>query len=55
METQSNKLSIMCVFFDGTCLLCSKEEGIKYADAMLLMHVKGDSGIHSSSGYRCCL
>lgn len=82
MNTQINKQSITCVFFDGACPLCSKEvklykklaandklrgkyddadiewidisksktelkeEGIKYADAMQLMHVKDASGVH---------
>ncbi len=83
MNTQTDKLSITCVFYDGACPLCSKEvklykklaandktrgrftddvdiewidisksktelkkEGIKYADAMQLMHVKDASGIH---------
>ncbi len=82
MNTDINKQSITCVFFDGACPLCSKEvklykklaandklrgkyddadiewidisksktelkeEGIKYADAMQLMHVKDASGVH---------
>ena len=83
MNTNTNKQSITCVFFDGACPLCSKEvklykklaandkargkykddadiewidisksktelkeEGIKYADAMQLLHVKDASGVH---------
>jgi len=83
MNTNTNKQSTTCVFFDGACPLCSKEvklykklaandkargkykddadiewidisknktelkeEGIKYADAMQLLHVKDASGVH---------
>ena len=82
MSSAIDKLAVTCVFYDGSCPLCSREiklyrklaehdqakgknndadlewidiskskvelkaEGIKYADAMKLIHIKNASGVH---------